>query len=391
MNGGRLSRGHPLIALLAVLCGWLGGRVATWEAPSAVAFPAPGAEMAPGPGMDTAMGSGQGTGFVVDPRGGPASFPGAPDAYPPMPEPGGGGGASAYFRYPAFMAMPMRIPISGAMPPPGWTLPAYSNAPAPPSSPPHLRGEFAFAEPLPRFYAPEPPGMAAAAVTPAPPQKPRRWSADAWALLRRDSAGGIASPGALPATYGASQAGAVLRYRLALASRYRPAFYMRTTSTMGQMQETSAALGFSARPLPAFPVIAAVEARLTEQGGARRFQPAVMAVTELPPFRLPAGFRGEAYAQAGYVAGRFATPFADGQVRADRPLLRVGKVETRVGAGLWGGVQKGAARLDAGPSASVMMPLGRGTMGRVAVDWRFRLTGNAVPDSGPAVTLSAGF
>jgi hypothetical protein len=72
-------------------------------------------------------------------------------------------------------------------------------------------------------------------------------------------------------------------------------------------------------------------------------------------------------------------------------LLSVGKVDTRIGAGIWGGVQKGAARLDAGPSASVAMPLGRGTNGRIAIDWRFRLAGEAVPDSGPALTLSAGF
>ncbi|WP_236710470.1 hypothetical protein [Novosphingobium barchaimii] len=166
---------------------------------------------------------------------------------------------------------------------------------------------------------------------------------------------------------------------------------MRTTSTLGLMQETSAAVGLSARPLPSFPVIAALEARLTDQAGHRRFQPAVMAVTELPWFALPAGFRGEAYAQAGYVAGRFATPFADGQFRADRALVSLGKVDARIGGGLWGGAQKGAERLDAGPTASIAMPLGRGTAGRIAVDWRFRLAGDAVPNSGPALTLSAGF
>jgi hypothetical protein len=147
----------------------------------------------------------------------------------------------------------------------------------------------------------------------------------------------------------------------------------------------------SPRPLPGLPVIAALEGRLTEQGGARRIQPVAMAVTQLPYFALPGGLRGEAYVQAGYVAGRFATPFADGQFRVDRALFSLGKAEARLGGGLWGGAQKGAGRLDAGPSASLALPLGKGLFGRAAVDWRFRVAGDADPGSGPALTLSAGF
>ena len=37
------------------------------------------------------------------------------------------------------------------------------------------------------------------------------------------------------------------------------------------------------------------------------------------------------------------------------------------------------------------MPLGKGLFGRAAVDWRFRVAGDADPGSGPALTLSAGF
>jgi hypothetical protein len=137
--------------------------------------------------------------------------------------------------------------------------------------------------------------------------------------------------------------------------------------------------------------VLAGEGRLTEQAGARRIQPALMAITELPPFALPGGLRGEAYGQAGYVGGKFATPFADGQLRIDRGLWRIGQYDTRIGGGIWSGAQKGAYRVDVGPSASVTMPLPRGTFGRIAVDWRFRLAGEARPGSGPAMTLSAGF
>lgn len=54
-----------------------------------------------------------------------------------------------------------------------------------------------------------------------PPAEPpairheRRWSADGWLMLRGGGDGSLAAGSGAPATYGASQAGAVLRYRLA--------------------------------------------------------------------------------------------------------------------------------------------------------------------------------
>ncbi|MCJ2187948.1 hypothetical protein [Novosphingobium beihaiensis] len=198
------------------------------------------------------------------------------------------------------------------------------------------------------------------------------------------------SRGVLPAVYGASQLGAVLRYRLRPASRHRPAVYLRGTAALGMVRETSAALGLSARPLPALPVTVAVEGRLAGEDHPS-VQPAVLAYTELPPMALPLGLRAESYLQAGYVGGDFATAFADGQLRIDESVLRLGRGDLRLGGGIWAGAQKGAARFDAGPSASLSIPLGRRVFSRVALDWRFRAAGNAAPGSGPAVTLSAGF
>lgn len=219
---------------------------------------------------------------------------------------------------------------------------------------------------------------------------PAHWSMDAWALMRNNGTK-LPAPGTLPATYGASQAGAVLRYRFSLQDKRQLTAYLRTTSTVGGVGETSAALGLSARPLATVPIVAAIEGRVTEQAGTRRIQPAVMAVTVLPPLALPGALRAEVYGQGGYVAGRYATPFADGQLRVDRSVASIGRIEARVGAGAWGGIQKGASRLDAGPGATVSLPLSRKVFGRVAVDWRFRVAGNAEPDSGPALTVAAGF
>ena len=167
---------------------------------------------------------------------------------------------------------------------------------------------------------------------------------------------------------------------------------MRITTALDSSAEREASLGLSARPFARIPLVAATEARLTTApGGRRMIRPAGFIVTELAPLSLPYGLRGEAYGQAGYVGGKFATLFADGQLRADRAFLSRAGFDLRLGAGLWGGAQKGASRLDAGPSLTIGKPLGRSASMRVAADWRFRVAGKAAPGSGPAVTLSAGF
>lgn len=218
----------------------------------------------------------------------------------------------------------------------------------------------------------------------------RRWSADGWLLLRRG--GGIGSPGAAFPSYGASQAGAVLRYRLAPASGHRPSAYLRGSAALNGSSEREVAAGLSARPVAVIPVSVSAELRATRFASGTKVRPAAFAVTELPPARLPAGMRAEAYAQAGYVGGTYATAFVDGQLKLDRRLVSLGgdRAEARIGAGVWGGAQKGASRLDVGPSATLGFKVGEGS-GRLSADWRFRIAGNATPRSGPALTLSAGF
>jgi hypothetical protein len=126
-------------------------------------------------------------------------------------------------------------------------------------------------------------------------------------------------------------------------------------------------------------------------GGGERLRPAVMLVTELPPQRLPLGFTGELYAQAGYVAGRTPTGFVDALARAERPVADLGSFRLSAGGGAWAAKQRGAARVDVGPTASVSFHLAGTASARVAADWRFRVAGQSKPDSGPALTLSAGF
>lgn len=243
--------------------------------------------------------------------------------------------------------------------------------------------------PMPRLAAAAPaPGSRTAHredVTAQP-----RWSADGWLLLRQGSSAALAHGPAGP-TYGASQAGAVLRYRLAPASPHRPAAFLRATAALNGADQREVAAGLAARPVARLPVILAAELRATGSRGSMRLRPAISAVTELPGIALPGGLRGEAYGQAGWVGGRGATAFVDGQLHIDRAVAAIGPAELRAGAAAWGGAQQGAARLDIGPAARLGFRLTPTVAGRLGLDWRLRVAGRAAPASGPAITLSAGF
>lgn len=218
------------------------------------------------------------------------------------------------------------------------------------------------------------------------PETARRWSADLWMALR-EAAGQLIGTVAAP-VYGGSQAGAVLRYRLAPASSREPAAYVRAVHALGR-QEGDVAAGFAARVLPKLPLVAHVEVRAS-QGEQVHLRPAAFLTAGFDDGRLPLGILARGYAQVGYVGGSQATGFADGNLIAERPLASVGRSELGVGAGLWGGAQRGAARLDIGPAASLRFRLGAGSA-RVSADYRFRIAGQAEPAAGAAVTFSAGF
>ena len=215
----------------------------------------------------------------------------------------------------------------------------------------------------------------------------RRWGADLWALWRDDTTTSITSG---RPSYGRSQVGAVLRYRLAPASRHAPHLHLRATRALQGESESEVALGASARPVPSLPVRLAGEARVSDRAGGTELRYAAYAVSEFAPLALPAGFTGEAYVQGGYVSGDFATAFVDGQARISRDLAASNDFRLSAGAGAWGGAQHGAERLDIGPSAGIGFRIGQ-TFGRLSADYRFRVAGDAEPSSGPALTLSAGF
>ncbi len=203
------------------------------------------------------------------------------------------------------------------------------------------------------------------------------------------SASGLSAVGG-PSAYGASQAGALLRYRLGNARADSPFLFARASQALVDGGETELSLGLGWRPLSSVPIAAYGDLRVTDGQGQRLVRPAAYLVTEFAPWRIDERIEAEAYLQAGYVAGAFATPFVDGQARIEQRMVRIGDAEVRLGAASWGGAQEGAARLDLGPTARLRFDI-RDVPVRLSVDYRFRVAGDAEPGSGAAVTIVSGF
>jgi len=221
-----------------------------------------------------------------------------------------------------------------------------------------------------------------------------RWSLDTWAFWRQGSASPLVAVGRSP-SYGASQAGAVLRYQLDPASPYRPDAYIRAYSSLEGRTEQELAAGFSVRPLTALPLRVHTEARALQSQGRTSARMAGFVTTEIPPIKLPLETRAETYAQAGYVSGANSTAFADGQLHImrevkDFDLAQANSGTIKIGGAAFAGAQQGASRVDIGPTMRMEMTIGE-TPTRLSVDWRERVAGDAEPDSGLAVTLSTRF
>lgn len=383
MNRAAAFRGQPLLLLAGIFLAWLGARAALWQSP----LPLPA-----------------GVGIPDFSR----PVPRAPEvlsmqrlASPERQAPR----LAAMRAWPVSPVMlDLRIPVPAVESVSSTDFAATASAPGPSRASMVVGHNLLLAAglshmELPPFLlaylqgAPVPPGVPAAAPLLVGASKSSaalavsRWSADGWLLLRQDTTASFASD---RPSYGRSQAGAVVRYALAPASGHRPQAYVRASTALSGARERELAAGFSARPLAGMPVRLAAEARVSDTRDGTALRPAVYAVSEFPPVELPLGTRSEAYLQAGYVGGRFATAFVDGQGRIERPLARWGEAELVAGAGAWGGAQKGSARLDIGPTAALAFRLGD-ARGRLAADYRFRVAGGAEPSSGPAVTISAGF
>jgi hypothetical protein len=212
----------------------------------------------------------------------------------------------------------------------------------------------------------------------------RRWSGDAYTLLR-DS--GLAGPAASP-VLGGGQSGASLAYSLDPLARRPLAVFGRmyaahdaATSIDPASAQAAIGLRWQLRPgvsLAAERLIAIGAATSGDwnlrlaAGGARR----IGSVTV------------DGYGEAG-VRGN-GDLYAGGEAHARAPIGTIGAMQLAAGPGVWGSVQSASttvARLDLGAGITAQLPAGIVVSG----DWRWRMAGNAAPGSGPAVTMGVAF
>lgn len=216
--------------------------------------------------------------------------------------------------------------------------------------------------------------------TPGRPPRFDRLQLTAWALLR-GTGRGIVAPTSLASggTLGGSQAGARLVYRIDPA--WSASF--RISSSVGGVRGAEAAAGVRWQPLRSIPIAFTAERRegLGRFGGRSAF--ALFAEGGLYHRALFNKIYLDGYLQGGVVGFNNRDLFVDGGATLTRPIWR----NISGGVGVWGAAQPGLYRLDAGPRIS--MQVRRGI--KLHADYRQRLTGNAAPPSGPAVTLAADF
>lgn len=231
-------------------------------------------------------------------------------------------------------------------------------------------------------------------MLPSGPSSPKRWSVYGWSLIRQGSqAPALAAAG----QYGGSQAGLVVRRALGDGAN-APAAYARATSALASADDRSLALGISARPWAGVPVDLAVERRLG-LGAGQRDQFAALLVGAAGVVDRRSGIQFDGYGQAGVIGLRKPRGFFDLQMVASRTVARADRRTLSVGAGMWAGGQQNIDadggrrwlhRVDIGPRAAVVLPIENSAM-TLALDWRQRVAGDALPSSGAAITLSAGF
>lgn len=315
-------------------------------------------------------------------------YPPSAYGYPPpgygYPPPGYGYARASAYGLRSARPQTIVVPIAwpGGAPPP--IRPAAASAwdlVVPPPAPLERFPEF---ERTSFISVPQALPRAPAASTPAEaaPAKPRldRLQLTSWALLRNGLGNQAIAQGG---TLGGSQVGARLTYKFTPAI----AASLRFSSSAGGVRGAEAAAGIRWQPFQAVPVALNLERRqrLGRWGGRSDFAAFVEGGLYQRPVAL--GFALDAYAQAGWVGVKKGDWFADGSLTLTRPLWR----NLSAGVGVWAGGQSQGQdslyRIDAGPRLSYAV---RPNL-RVHLDYRQRLSGDALPRSGPALTVAGDF
>lgn len=206
--------------------------------------------------------------------------------------------------------------------------------------------------------------------------------------LRQARLGPIA-PQFASAQYGASQAGAILNYRMSGDRKRHISTFFRMSSALSSSGQEELAIGIRAKPTGKVPVSFFTEQRFDAKNGHNRGTAFYIAGGTGPDLGLPE-ISLETYGQAGFLFASNDSYFFDASGTLQKQVAADGGSRMTAGAGIWASGQEGATRLDIGPRMKVHVPIGQ-TEFQMAIDWRERVGGNALPGSGASVTLSTAF
>jgi hypothetical protein len=198
----------------------------------------------------------------------------------------------------------------------------------------------------------------------------RRWGGEVYAYsfwrISSDS-GAVLAPGA---QYGGSQSGLIGTLD-PFGDPDRGMTLMLRGSATPDGDEREMALGLRWKPMASWPVTLSAERRFRDNETDRFAAYLAGGVDDMP---LLGKLTLNGYAQAGYATGRGGGGFFDAQARVLHPLARIGSVPLAVGAGSWAGGQRGAKRLDVGPTISAKLDTGPAVL-LIQLDWRLRAAG----------------
>jgi hypothetical protein len=362
--------GRPLLFLLLVLGGWIGGRVLNGEFGTAY-------HILP-PKKTAGLAASQTHGAHVSQHGQTASpLPGL-FAENPHQIP-----AHKIARSLSYSHSSAALPWAAEGQPPGISL---LKRVAPAESPINLRGT----TPRPQVLGTEAGSNSSAAsigtnVAVTGQNHGKRVSVYAYGYWR--ASGTPVRSGLAPAPqYGGSQAGLIAKWDPIGAAQDGPALLVRTSfAPSGNQREI--AMGITWQAIKDIPVSLTVERRFRwpePDAFSGYLSGGIDNVKLVGPAKL------QVFAQGGYLAGKSKTGFFDIQSRANLPVADIGKTQLFAGSGIWAGGQRDGSRLDIGPSLETVIPVAQTTL-RISADWRFRVAGRASPASGPTLTVSSGF
>lgn len=236
--------------------------------------------------------------------------------------------------------------------------------------------------PMPSLSLPQPERSEAPNTTPASPSRLRF---STWALWRLDGISALAGNGEL----GGNQAGTRALYGLTPGSKLALALAARLSRPIEGDDGAEAALGIALRPVGSVPIELTLERRIAlETGGRDAWSLGVAGGVHGQ--RLPFGLKLDGYAQAGIVGVDQRDLYGDAALAVSHAMPLAERSTLSLGAGVWAGAQPGVSRVDIGPEASLRLRIGDVGV-RLAVGWRQRIAGSAMPGSGPALTLGADF